>query len=121
MPSSHPGEFGAKYLLDHGIRSQVATSPDTALNILWGLTTTPARTFGRNTHIFQIIVFNRHRNAARVAIRLADGTDLFPSIPCPSGEGAPIVLNVAIRVGNNDVYYQASRSNVEVQIVGAEI
>lgn len=100
-------------------RSQVATSLDGHVHPLWSTTTTPARTAGRRTYIYAIIVHNRGISRQTVILSVA-GVPIYPTVPAPSGEEQVIPLPV-INVGDNDVDYQASGVDVEVQILVLEI
>jgi len=108
------------YRVANSFRSQVATSPDDAAHALWTVGTVPARTAGRLTFIYEILVTNHGCEAGAMVLEIA-GVPICIPIPVSKRGSVPIVLIVPIRVGNNDVNYHASRAGMKVEILGLEV
>lgn len=100
--------------------SQVATSEDTDPHPLWGTETDPARTSGKKTQIYTIMVYSHSGEAGTVAIEV-DGKEKCPKIPVDDATLTVLDLPTPIPVGDNDVNYHASAANMDIQILGLEV
>lgn len=94
--------------------------------VLWSLTTTPARTASKKSFIYTITVFSDKGNTqGQVGLEQPVDTEIYPRISVNEEETAVVTLPTPIPVGMTGVwarpYHGVTVIGVDVQILGLEV
>ena len=126
MPEASPSNQGIslltnprRYEKDHGVRSAVVARAGGVATPLWTTGTTPARTAGRATTIYTLIIENA-TGAAVTGWLEVGGVVITPLFHIANIDTLVIDFAAGLNVGDNDVNCNASVNNVNFQIIGTE-
>jgi len=109
-----------RYELQHAFSSQVAVSPDALPHVLYGTGTTPARVATGSVWVYEILTYNHSCSLGSVWLETSTGVERSVKIAIACQDTVIVSLGKPIVFGANDVYYQASQANIDVQVTGLE-
>ena len=108
-----------KYEKEKGFRSAVVTRAGGVATPLWTITTTPARTAGKKTTIYVLIIENSTGAAVTGWLEIG-GTPITPPFHVANNDAELIDFPAGKDAGDNDINCNASVNGVQFQIVGTE-
>ena len=110
------------YDASNGFSSQVATSPDTNPHVLYGLASNPGRDQTKTCLVYEIMVYNHSGAQCTVHLELGDGTERSVHIVVGNTATAQMSLGKPIVFqATEEVWYQASAADIDVQVTGLEV
>jgi len=108
-----------RYEKENGFRSPVVAVAGPVATALWTTTTTPARTSGKSTTIYTLIIENDTGAAVTAWLEIA-GTAI--TVPFHIADADTVVIDFigGFTTGDNDINCNASVAGVRFQIIGTE-
>ncbi len=119
MPVVSMGGNQGSYNRDNGFYSAPTTRAGGVATALWTLTTTPARTTGQITTIYELHIENSTGGAVTVWLEVG-GTAVTVPYAVANADSVTIEWIAGLYIGNQDINLNASANDVVAQIAGTE-
>jgi len=108
-----------RYEKDNGFRSAVATRAGGVATALWTTTTTPARTSGRVSTMYSLMIENPTAGAVTGWLEIG-GVAITIPFDVASADSIVVDFPAGFNLGDNNINCNASANGVIFQIAGTE-
>jgi len=109
------------YEVENGFRSPVIARAGGVATALWTTGTNPARTAGKTTVIYHIQFENSTGATVTVWLESPTGTVITVPIPVANNQSYTEDFSAGLRVGDQDVFVNASANGARAMISGLEV